>query len=530
MVDNPRMTGSGLHRSSRSSLADLAYEALTEAIFSREIEPGARLRIDALAAELEMSITPVREALARTAAVGLTRLDVNRGYTVTPLLDATAFHQLFAARRTIESAAIKGAGQTPGAWLDGLAPAAVSPLRSLISEMARTGHGGSYSDYSSFSQLDHQLHVRLIQLAGNPFFLAAFESLNFHLHMSRLYAGPGVTDYDEAHAEHTAIVDALDRHDGMALWQSCERHMLGAEARLVSLLRCPVPASPNRGKDLSVSLAAALMRIGKEQRRAALRLAREGRVFDLGLELGEHVPQGNPGDFVPFSLTWRTTPEGCARAGHDHQFAAEAITGTLHVSTHIDGLAHIAADGRIFGGHDVAEVRSDHGFTECGMEQVPPILTRGLVLDVAGLHGVEALPDGYEVTVGDVQAVLDHAGVAIEPGDAVCVRTGKVREYYTDARAYQRSQPGVGADAAIWMYEEGMAVLGTDTTGTEPLPFRDEKRTTHKVMLVERGVHLVENLYLDEVADAGVSEGLFVCLPLRITGATGSWVRPILVS
>lgn len=273
----------------------------------------------------------------------------------------------------------------------------------------------------------------------------------------------------------------------------------------------------------------ALARIGDDQRREALRLARGGRVYDLGLELGEHVPQGNPGDFVPFHLTWRTTPEGCAKAGHAHQFAAEAISGTLHVSTHVDGLAHIAAEGRIYGGHDVAEVRADHGFTVGGMEHVPPIVTRCLVLDVAGLKGAEALPDGYEISVSDVQSALAAAHAEVRQGDAVLVRTGKVREYYTNAAAYQRSQPGVGADAAIWLYDAGMAVLGTDTTGTEPIPFPDESRTTHRVMLVERGVHLVENLFLDEVAAAGVTEGLFVCLPLRITGATGSWVRPIVM-
>jgi kynurenine formamidase len=279
----------------------------------------------------------------------------------------------------------------------------------------------------------------------------------------------------------------------------------------------------------STAPAGALSRIGAEQRRAALGLARGGRVFDLGLELGEHVPQGSPTDFVPFQLTWRTTPEGCARAGHDHQFAAEAVSGTLHVSTHIDGLAHVAAEGRIFGGHEVAEVRTDHGFTAHGMEQVPPILTRCLVLDVAALHGTDALPDGYEITVDDIRSALAAAGAEIRAGDAVLVRTGKVREFYTDPDAYQRAQPGVGADAAIWMYDAGMALLGTDTTGTEPIPFVDEKRTTHRVMLVERGVHLVENLFLDEVAAEGVVQGLFVCLPLRITGATGSWVRPVVV-
>lgn len=74
-----------------------------------------------------------------------------------------------------------------------------------------------------------------------------------------------------------------------------------------------------------------------------------------------------------------------------------------------------------------------------------------------------------------------------------------------------------------------MAVLGADSTGIEPLPFPDPARTTHRAMLVERGVHLVENLYLDELAADGVAEALFVCLPLKITGATGSWVRPVAI-
>lgn len=222
-------------RADRPSLADLAYDALAEAIHNRAIKPGERLRIDALAAELGMSITPVREALARTAAAGLTRLDANRGYAVAPALDADGFHQLYAARRAVESAAVRGAGDEPAAWVRDLDPASVRPLRSLLSAMAELGRGASYAEYSHFSRLDHDLHVRLIRLSGNPFLLTAFESLNFHLHMSRLYAGAGVADYDEAHAEHTAIIDALDRRDGLTLVRSCENHMLGAEARLLSL-------------------------------------------------------------------------------------------------------------------------------------------------------------------------------------------------------------------------------------------------------------------------------------------------------
>lgn len=224
------------------SLVDLAYEAVTRAIFDRRLEPGARLRIDALAAELETSITPVREALARTTASGLTRLDPNRGYTVTPLLDVVAFHQLFRARRTIESAALHGDEAVPAVWVRQLPEADIQSLRELVDRMTAAGHGATYPDYSRFSRLDHALHLRLVQLAGNRFFVTAWESLHFHLHMSRLYSKDGVVDYDDAQAEHVAIVEAVSRRDPEAIWTACEAHMSGAENRLVSLAPRPGPA------------------------------------------------------------------------------------------------------------------------------------------------------------------------------------------------------------------------------------------------------------------------------------------------
>jgi len=271
----------------------------------------------------------------------------------------------------------------------------------------------------------------------------------------------------------------------------------------------------------------ALSRITPSQVAGATALVRTGTVHDLGLPLDERMPQSDA--FTPFSFTWRVTPEGSAPDGH-YQYAAETITGALHAGTHIDGLVHVAAAGRVYGNRRASDVRTDRGFTAHGIETVPPILTRGVVLDIASLHGVPALEDGYEITRDDLARALDRAGITVGTGDAVLVRTGKVREYGTDNTSYQSGQPGVGPEGAIWLYEQGMAVLGTDTTGTEPLPFPDEHHTTHQEMLVERGVHLIENLSLDGVAAHGVTHGLFVCLPLRITGATGSWVRPVLVT
>jgi kynurenine formamidase len=93
--------------------------------------------------------------------------------------------------------------------------------------------------------------------------------------------------------------------------------------------------------------------------------------------------------------------------------------------------------------------------------------------------------------------------------------------------AYLERQPGVGLEAAIWLADRGIVALGADTAGTEPLPLVDVTRTVHAALLVERGIYLIENLWLEELAARECYESLFVCLPLRLRGATASWVRPV---
>jgi kynurenine formamidase len=263
----------------------------------------------------------------------------------------------------------------------------------------------------------------------------------------------------------------------------------------------------------------ALSRIDAPALLAALALPRQGRVYDLGLELNETIPH-NP-EFTRFALAFTHTPEGTG-AVSPFQFSADTIIGALHVGTHMDALIHVQAEDRIFGGDLARDVRTDRGWKRHGIDTVTPIIGRGLVLDIPALHGVSRLEDGYEITVADLEGALAAAG------DIVIVRTGKIQDW-SDPPAFQAAEPGVGRDAAIWLYDAGMAVLATDTTGTEPLPFADPAQTTHRAMLVERGVHLLENLDLEAVAADGVGSGLFVALPLKITGATGSWIRPVLI-
>jgi len=269
----------------------------------------------------------------------------------------------------------------------------------------------------------------------------------------------------------------------------------------------------------------ALARIDSDKLAAAIRNVRQGRVYDLGLEISDRMPYG-PG-FAPFSLAFTHTPEGTATRS-PFEFSAEVITGTPHAGTHIDALIHVQANGRVFGGHRVSDVLNEKGWKEHGMETVPAILGRAVVLDVAAIHGCERLPDGHEIGINELESALRTSKQTVSAGDIVLVRTGKIQQF-NDPAAFQAGQPGLGRTAALWLYESGMAVLGTDTAATEPVPFINPALSTHRAMLVDSGVHLFENLNLEELTHDGVTEGFFIALPLKITGATGSWVRPVVI-
>lgn len=233
----------------RQSLTDIAYRALTEAIFDRNFPPGGRLGIDAAARRLGMSITPVREALARLASEGLISQSANKGFTVAPLLTPAEFHALFTARRVLETESLRPRPDGTGAAArigdsSMVDDTMIDRLATLARQMREAGRGPTYGSYSGFSGLDSQFHQALVELGGNRFLSNAWRSLHFHLHVSRLYAGAGIIDFDQATTEHEAIVRAIRRRDGAALTTEAAEHILGAEERLQRLLQPTNQESP----------------------------------------------------------------------------------------------------------------------------------------------------------------------------------------------------------------------------------------------------------------------------------------------
>ena len=207
--------------------------------------------------------------------------------------------------------------------------------------------------------------------------------------------------------------------------------------------------------------------------------------------------------------------------------ASDAIALGSHVGTHIDALCHFSCGGKLYGGEEAAGVQSyAAGLRRFSIDTVPPILRRGVLLDIAGLHGVAALAADFEITPGDLEAAVRAQAVEIRRGDVVLLRTGWAA-YFSDAAKFISSVhgPGPAIGGAQWLSDRGPYAVGSDTVAFEKVP--DPSMPVHVHLLVDSGVHIIECLNLDELAAARVYEFVFLALPLKIVGATASPIRPV---
>lgn len=207
--------------------------------------------------------------------------------------------------------------------------------------------------------------------------------------------------------------------------------------------------------------------------------------------------------------------------------AAESIALGSHVGTHIDALAHFSKDGKLHGGVEAESVQSYGGGVEKhGVETIPPVARRGVLLDVAAARGVDILPQDASLGPTELEDVAGKQGVEIRAGDVVVVRTGWAT-LWGDARAYINGvkNPGPNEEAARWLSSKGIYAGGSDTVAFEFVPSRS--MPVHIHFLVESGVHIIEALDLEGLAAAKRYEFAFVAAPLKLVGGTGAPVRPL---
>ena len=266
--------------------------------------------------------------------------------------------------------------------------------------------------------------------------------------------------------------------------------------------------------------------MGPETVLKAASLIRTGRVFELGQVLRPSMPLGAR----HFDLYMKPTGPfaGSNRRGSNEELV---VTEMGQVGTQFDGFTHQTIGDSLYNCVDMNAVMTRDGFTRLGVENVGTLMTRGVLIDVAALKGVDMLPDTYEITVDDLEQALHRQGVALEPGDAVLIHTGWGVLWDSDPDRFMATNPGIGVAAAEWLVEHDPMLLGADNQPVEvsPNPDPEVSLPIHQIMLVVHGIHLVERMRLDELAAAGVHEFAFVVQPLKIEGATGSTVVPVAI-
>jgi kynurenine formamidase len=270
----------------------------------------------------------------------------------------------------------------------------------------------------------------------------------------------------------------------------------------------------------------------------AAKLIHTGEVFTLGFHLSAALPLIGSRRFDMHMK--RSTATDPGTRGENEEIV---ITELGQVGTQLDAFAHQIYGGEYYncitdhemsfseGGNDLS-AGARQGFPKLGVEKIPDIMTRGVLIDMAALKNADMLPGGYVITADDLQQALAKEKLKLETGDAVLIHTGWGKLYTVrDKDKYLKSSPGIGIEAGEWLIQQNPMLVGTDTCCVEVRPYPGQKVNLpiHAMFLIVNGVYLVENLKLEQLAAEHAYETAYIMTPLKIEGGTGSTIAPIAV-
>jgi len=295
----------------------------------------------------------------------------------------------------------------------------------------------------------------------------------------------------------------------------------------------------------------ALNAMTPQSRKAALALIKEGKVYDLGVPYDRSSykwPGHNPCEVMSFR-----TPEGIKRQGDfkpavDDEGNPQKIAWhscslfiSDNVGTQLDGLGHITKGGehRWYNGFKEDDWGGNFGIRKCDVTTIPPVISRGVLIDMAAFRKVDALPPNYRITAEDLRGALAQQNTKLQPGDTVLIRTGTLRYWGASGSDHEKlgahDSAGIDLMAAKWLVEQnGSMIVGADTSGLEWGPGPKDKGDgfipVHAYLLVEQGVHIGEFHYLEDLAKDKVYEFCYIVTTNKIRGTTAGFaLRPLAV-
>lgn len=269
----------------------------------------------------------------------------------------------------------------------------------------------------------------------------------------------------------------------------------------------------------------AVNRITPDHVRTAANLVKEGKVYSLGIVTGARTPAWGERSYAVEISTMGPFGENRVTA-HDDRLVAH-----LGIGTQIDGFAHIGVDGVHYNGRKAADFSSPAGVKIFGVENIPPIVTRGVLLDVAKLEAVDRLPAHFAITPDHLKAAAEAQATELRSGDVVLVRTGWLSMAEEDPAAFINAAPGLDVEAAAYLAELGAVAIGADTSGLEVAPAEEASDVfpVHELRLVHKGVHILENIDSAALAEDAAYEFMFVLGQPKFEGAVQTVINPIAI-
>jgi kynurenine formamidase len=254
-------------------------------------------------------------------------------------------------------------------------------------------------------------------------------------------------------------------------------------------------------------------------------LVKTGKVYSLSMPLETNGPQ-----WPLRHRTWKVTVHrGVGKSGSGS--ADDVVTMHSHSGTHMDALCHYFYDDQIYNGFKASDHITSQGITRNSIDNVPALVGRGVLLDIAAWKGVDNLHLGEGISADDLDQCAAAQGINIQPGDMVLVRTGWMRIFSSDRAQYDSGEPGLDTSTLAWLKAHDIVAIGADNQAVEVLhSIPPDKLPFHEVAIRDLGIYLLENLQLDVLAADKAYEFLLVVAPLRLTNGAGSPINPIVIA
>lgn len=259
----------------------------------------------------------------------------------------------------------------------------------------------------------------------------------------------------------------------------------------------------------------------------AIKLVTEGKVYSLAVVTSAKTPTypGRSYEVDAYPL-FEGTQGTNLLSGMDDRVIAH-----MGIGTQIDGLGHVGIDLHHYNGVAAEEMLVEKRLDIYGMQDFPPVVTRGVLLDIAGLNGVDRMEAGAAINRKEIDAAMKRQNVTIGKGDVVLLHTGWMSLMGENPETFMSGEPGLGTEGATYLAGLGVVAVGADNTALEHVPFADAERPyeVHQILLPRHGVFVLEYIRTDELIRDGVDEFLFMLSPPRLDGTVQIIVNPVAI-